>query len=73
MPMKLTVPQDEQQLDVLAIPLRLEGVFAEWLRARAQAHGETVEDHAARIMRQYWAHHDTWRHKGSPTRPEGMS
>lgn len=52
---------------VLAIPLRLEGVFAEWLAARARAHGETPEEHAARLLRAYWAHHDTWRHQGGAT------
>lgn len=38
-------------------------------RRRARAHGKTVEEHAARIMRAYWAHHDTWRHQGAPTLP----
>lgn len=68
MPIELKDPTAPQG-DVLAIPLRLEGVFAQWLRDRARAHGETVEEHAARIMRAYWAHHDTWRHEGAPTLP----
>lgn len=72
MPIEVTAPGGDDspvRQDVLVIPLRLEGVFGEWLLARAQAHGETPEDHAARLMRTYWAHHDTWRHVGAPTEP----
>jgi hypothetical protein len=69
MPIEVTAPESAPRADVLAIPLRLEGVFAEWLRARAQAHGESPEEHAARLMRAYWAHHDTWRHQGAPSAP----
>lgn len=56
--------------NVLVMPVRLEGVFADWLRERARAHGEPPEEHAARLLRAYWAHHDAWRHDqvAAPTR-----
>ncbi len=67
MAVTITAAETTGDNNVLAIPVKLEGVFAEWLIARARAHGETPEEHAARLLRAYWAHHDTWRHEGTPT------
>lgn len=46
----------------MAFPVRLEALFAQWLTDRARAFGEPPEEHAARILRQFWAQHDDWRH-----------
>lgn len=47
--------------------------FADWLDARAAAHGQEPAEHAAAILRLYWANHDTWRHQQAPgmARPVG--
>lgn len=59
----------------LGVQVPLEGVFLAWMNARAAAHNEPVGDHAARLLRQYWAQHDTWRHgEGSGgTAPRGAA
>ncbi|WP_027284504.1 hypothetical protein [Rubritepida flocculans] len=37
--------------------------FASWLLARAEAHGESPEAHAAALLRDHWARLDHWRHE----------
>jgi hypothetical protein len=51
----------------LTVTLTLEGVFKEWLKARALDHREEPGEHAAALLRAYWAHHDTWRHRQAGT------
>jgi len=54
------------QGDALAgevIPVRLEGVFLDWIRVRAQVHGETPADHIGRLLRYVWQG-DPWRAGG---------
>jgi hypothetical protein len=45
------------------IPVRLEGVFLDWIRVRAQVHGETPADHIGRLLRYVWQG-DPWRAGG---------
>jgi hypothetical protein len=54
----------------LTLTVTLEGVFRDWLMARAQAHQQDPAEHVAAILRAYWAHHDAWRHQqaGGQTR-----
>lgn len=40
--------------------------FADYVRARAEAHGETPEQHIYTIVRTFWANHDEWRRLHSP-------
>lgn len=51
----------------------LDAHFAAWLEARAAAHGQAPGEHAAALLRQFWASHDHWRHQDSAgaTRPAG--
>jgi hypothetical protein len=55
----------------LRVTVELDSMFAAWLTARAAAHGEEPGEHAATILRAYWAHHDQWRHQqgAAATRP----
>lgn len=46
------------------IDVPLEGVFLEWVQARAAAHGEPPGDHIARLLRQCWQT-DPWRVGGA--------
>ena len=56
-----------------AVTVPLDPHFRAWLEGRAAAHGEPPGAHAARVLRQFWAHHDTWRHGqgAGGTRPRG--
>jgi len=55
--------QEPPAVPLLGVPL--EGVFLAWVKDRAAAHGEEPGPHVARILRQYWAQHDTWRHENA--------
>ncbi len=53
--------------------VELQQRFADYLRARAAAHGEDPNQHLARIVREFWANHDEWRRTqiGGLSRPGG--
>jgi len=57
----------------LRVAFELGEPWAAWLAARASAWGDTVADHAAAILRHYWASHDEWRHRQgqAATQPAG--
>lgn len=59
--------------DLSPVTVLLDAHFAEWLRTRAAAHGQTPGEHAGAVLRQFWASHDQWRHSqgGAVTRPAG--
>jgi hypothetical protein len=69
------MPAAPEQTEQLTVAVTLDPPFSAWLAARAQAHGEEPGAHAAAILRQYWAHHDAWRHEhaGAPTRRRGAA
>ena len=52
------------------VTVKLKPRHLEWLRARAAAHGEPVELHAAGLLAAAWQN-DEWRHANQPgmTRP----
>lgn len=47
----------------ITLSVTLEGLFKDWLTQRARHHDQPPAEHAAAILRAYWAHHDTWRHQ----------
>ena len=46
----------------VVLTVTLEGIFKDWLLARALDHHQEPGEHIAAILRAYWAHHDAWRH-----------
>lgn len=53
-----TAPQNQPVI----LTMTLEGIFKDWLLARARHYQQEPGEHVAAILRAYWAHHDAWRH-----------
>ena len=51
--------------------VELKPIFADYLRRRAAAHGDTPARHMALLVQQFAAHHDEWRRQnaGGTARP----
>ncbi|WP_206934155.1 hypothetical protein [Roseococcus thiosulfatophilus] len=51
---------DARDMVATHVAVPLDRLFMGWLEARAEAHGETVADHAGRLIREKWQT-DPWR------------
>lgn len=65
-----TAPAAPPEDGTLTLTVTLEGLFGRWLAARARAHDQDPAEHAAALLRTYWAHHDLWRHQPASPAPQ---
>lgn len=60
-------PAAPQETFLVPLPAR----FADYVRRRAEAHGEEPEQHISGMVRLFWQN-DIWRLQGSMTMPQGL-